>query len=125
MKAIVFSLMMFGAFNFLQAQQNGGGQGQSGTPEERATKHSQELTKELGLSQQQEQQVYQAILTKENSIKQVRAQNSGGDKEQMHTQMKPIKEQFNQTMKGILTADQFQKWEQIREENKEKHHGSH
>ncbi len=81
------------------------------TPEERAQRQSQWMQQNLGLTDDQNKKVYDIMLS---SAKQMDdARNSGGD---MRTQMQDINAKRDAAMKGVLTADQFQKYQQHTQE---------
>ncbi len=80
------------------------------SPEERADNMTKRMTKELGLNPDQQTKMKALILSRE----QEREQKSKG--------AKPDKEKREAEMKAILTPEQFQKLQQIREEEKDKRH---
>jgi Spy/CpxP family protein refolding chaperone len=131
MKKLIATVLAFGALNLMQAQQattpapaqqqpGPGGPKNRPTPEQIATRHSNHLQKTLGLTDDQKQKTYQAILTRTTAMQQIRAKyGPDGDKKAMHAEIKPVREQFVQTMDGILTPDQKTKWTEERQKVKE------
>ncbi|MGZ3904535.1 MAG: hypothetical protein ACXVC6_12620 [Bacteroidia bacterium] len=94
-------------------------------PEQMAKRQTEHLQKTLGLSEDQKQKVYTATLARANSEKSIRDKYaSNPDKKAMHREMKPVNEQFKQTMNSILSDEQKVKWEQERLKRKEmrQHH---
>ncbi|MGZ3866556.1 MAG: hypothetical protein ACXVNR_09225, partial [Bacteroidia bacterium] len=72
-------------------------------PEQMAKRQTEHLQKTLGLSEDQKQKVYTATLARANSEKSIRDKYaSNPDKKAMHREMKPVNEQFKQTMNSIL-----------------------
>ena len=81
------------------------------TPEERAQRQTQWMQQNLKLTDDQYKKVYDIVL---KSAKQVdAARNAGGD---MRPQMKSINESRDAAMKGVLTGDQYQQYEQHKEQ---------
>ena len=128
MKKIIATVCMLSALNFVQAQDqpatktNNPPPGKQGrpTPEQVATRQSMHLQKMLTLTEDQKQKTYQAVLTRTSAMQAVQAKyGPDADRKAMHKEIKPIKEQFVQTMNGILTPEQKTKWEAQRQKMKE------
>ena len=127
MKKIIATILTLSTLSLAQAQQTATATAtnqpvKSGrpTPEQMATRQSMHLQKMLGLTEDQKQKTYQAVLTRTSAIQTIRTKYSpDGDKKAMHAEVKPIKEQFVQTMNGILTPEQKTKWEETRLKMKE------
>ena len=76
-------------------------------PEERAQRQTQWLQQNVALTDDQNKKVYDIIL---QSAKQAdAARNSGGD---VKSQMKDINTSRDAAIKGVLTDDQYQKYQQ-------------
>ncbi|OOG76967.1 hypothetical protein [Flavobacterium sp. A45] len=100
------------------------------TPEQRQQKHLDRLTKELTLDAKQQVAVGKILTEKSAKAQDMKAQKdtrkASGDK--MTTEertafknaMQAEKTDTEAKMKAVLSADQYQKWLDIREENKEK-----
>ena len=115
-------LALFLAFgNLVWAQQAGSSQNQnaSKTPEERATMHSKKLAQQLGLTADQEKSVYNYALQQAQQQDADRAKFSG-DREAMRSARKQSSQTFETNVGQILTADQKTKYEQIKQEEREK-----
>jgi len=127
MKKIIATILTLSALNLVQAQEqtttvtsNQPVQQGRPTPEQMATRQSMHLQKMLTLTEDQKQKTYQAMLTRTSAIQAVRTKyGPNGDKKAMQAEVKPIKEQFVQTMNGILTPEQKTKWEENRLKMKE------
>jgi protein CpxP len=100
------------------------------TPEQRQQKYLQKLTKELTLDAKQQEAVGKILAEKSAKAQDVKTQKearkSSGDKmtkEERATfknTMQAEKADTEAKMKAILSAAQYQKWLDLREENKEK-----
>lgn len=78
-----------------------------------AKQRSQQLKNQLGLTEEQSNQIYEALATGERKKKEIR-ENTGGDKPKM-TVWQIDKEQ-NDKIASILTAEQNEKLKQLREQ---------
>jgi len=103
-----------------QGQNNGQGQQNNKTPEDKAQKQTQEMTSQLGLSQTQQQQVYNLNLSKINQTNAIKAKYNG-DMQAAQPELKPVHEQYKTNLNTILTPDQAAKWEQIKQQEKQQH----
>lgn len=100
------------------------------TPEQRQQKHLAHLTKELSLDAKQQEAIGKILAEKsakaQNAKSQKDARKASGDKmtpeerTAFKNKMQAEKADTEAKMKAILSADQYQKWLTIREENKEK-----
>jgi protein CpxP len=100
------------------------------TPEQRQEKHLVHLTKELNLDAKQQEAVGKILAEKSAKAQDLKAQkeNRKASGEKMTTEertafknkMQAEKADTEAKMKAILSADQYQKWIDMREENKEK-----
>jgi hypothetical protein len=100
------------------------------TPEQRQQKHLAHLTKELNLDAKQQEAVGKILAEKsakaQDAKTQREARKSSGDKmtpeerTAFKNTLQAEKADTEAKMKAILSADQYQKWMTMREENKEK-----
>ena len=110
--ALVFSVTAASA----QADQSGqmappqGGGGYGGTPEQMATRQTERLTQELGLSADQSAKVQQIMLSRSKDMAAMRGQMQGGDRSQMREQMQASRAKYDEQLKQVLTTDQFTKY---------------
>ena len=100
------------------------------TPEQRQQKHLAYLTKELTLDAKQQEAVGKILIEKSAKAQDLKAQKdtrkASGDR--MTTEertafkntMQAEKADTEAKMKAVLSADQYQKWLDLRAENKEK-----
>lgn len=107
-----------------QHQKGRHGQGAKGnkavqTPEQRADRAAQSLTKQLGLSAAQTTQVRQLHLNRAQEMAAHKAQAGAvpaTDRKQHHEAMKAQKMQYETQLKQILSADQYAKYSQMQSE---------
>jgi protein CpxP len=100
------------------------------TPEQRQQKHLAHLTKELNLDAKQQEAVGKILAEKSAKAQDVKTQREARKTsgEKMTTEERTAfknavlaeKADTEAKMKTILSADQYQKWVSMREENKEK-----
>ncbi len=88
------------------------------TPEQRATMKADKISKQLTLSSDQYSKIYNSILSAEHQIKSLRAGTT--DKNSIKDQIKKINVSTNESIKGVLTADQQKQYKQFKEDRKEK-----
>lgn len=127
MKKIIATILTLSALNFAQAQvqttataANPPVKSGRPTPEQMATRQSMHLQKTLGLSEDQKQKTYQAVLTRSLAIETIRTKyGPDGDRQAAQAEVKTIKAQFVQAMNGILTPEQKTKWDEYRLKMKE------
>lgn len=100
------------------------------TPEQRQKKHLAKLTKELHLDGNQQIAVAKLLSDRHNSMKDIKSQKKATktagekmtieEKEALRTKMETEKLNTESKMKAILSADQYTKWQTMRDENKAK-----
>ena len=112
---IMVLLMAIG--NFVMGQQS-----DNKTPEERATMHSKKLSQQLGLNADQEKSVYSACLQRAQQQEADKAKYQG-DREAMKNARKQNNDTFDASISKVLTADQKTKYEQVKQEEKDKRRG--
>ncbi|WBO85657.1 hypothetical protein [Hymenobacter yonginensis] len=85
------------------------------TPEQRADHAAKSLTKQLGLSATQTEQVRQLHLSRAKEMQAYKAQagTTPATKRQHHEAMKGKKAQYDAQLKQILSADQYAKYTQM------------
>lgn len=100
------------------------------SPEQRQEKHLAHLTKELNLDAKQKKSVGKVLAEKRNKAKEMKAQkvarkNNGvkmttEERTAFKNTMLAEKADTENQMKAILSADQYPKWQTMRDHNKEK-----
>ncbi|HAS43485.1 MAG TPA: multiple ligand-binding protein 1 [Microscillaceae bacterium] len=88
-----------------------GNRGQKGTPEERAEKTTQRLASKLGLDETQKTQVKASALKFETARKTARSNRD-------RSAVKTARQTFQDEMKGILTTEQYAKFEKMQKRRK-------
>lgn len=110
-KIIAIALVMIIGINFVQAQRNGGGKK---SPLEKATKVTERMSSELGLSTQQSNQVKGILLDLFTETKEMKA--SG---EVDRTAMKSLRTEANSKLESVLSTSQFEQYMAMKEERRE------
>lgn len=110
--AVLFALT--GAF----AQDVQKGKGQK-SPDEKSTRFTKRLTRELSLDNVQQQRVQGINLDRFKQIEELK-NTAGIDNEGRRQKMKNIEDAYVTSMKGVLSAEQFPKFEALRAEMKDK-----
>ena len=87
------------------------------TPEQKAEKIAKKMQEKLSLSDAQYKSVYELTLSTVNQ----RASLKSMDKEARRTEMKKLMETQETQLRGILSSDQWTKWESLKSEHKNKH----
>ncbi|UOQ73922.1 DUF4890 domain-containing protein [Hymenobacter cellulosilyticus] len=95
---------------------------QQASPDERATRQSEQMTKQLGLSADQTSRIKQILLTREQERQALRGQGrpEGATREQMGAQMKANRDKYEAQFKEVLTADQYAKFTQLQQDRKQR-----
>jgi Spy/CpxP family protein refolding chaperone len=88
------------------------------TPEERAANQTKKLTEKLALSADQATQVQAALLERMTQMQSIKGMEKGGGKRRKAA--KETMQAFDSKMKSILNADQYTKFQELREDMKEK-----
>ena len=94
--------------------QQGPGQGQrqgQGTPEERAGRMTEMMTKQLALSADQSSKIKPILLARATEQSQMRQKFQGGDRKVAMEEFKKLNEKYNAQIKAVLTAEQYTKYE--------------
>lgn len=133
MKTLIIALVFgIGVSGFAQVStpQPGDSNKEKLTPEQRQEKQLARLTKELTLDAKQQEAVSKILAEKSVKAQEAKVQRearkSSGQKmtaeerEAFKAKMQAEKTDTETKMKAILSADQYKKWVEIREENKDK-----
>lgn len=115
MKKIIFMFIMLGWVMNSSAQTKA-----TKSPEQKATKIVNKLSKELSLSPEQQSKIYSIALDKATKMAAIKAQNSTNQKA-VHAQTKSIKDSYNAEINAVLTPGQVTAWNQIKAQQKENH----
>jgi len=107
--ALILCALTLSQMSFAQ----NGGKGGNQTPEQRAQQQTQKLTQALGLNADQQKMIYDASL---KAAQDMQAARQSGDR----AQMKTIQDTKDASFKQTLTADQYKKYEELKEQMKDK-----
>jgi protein CpxP len=112
-KLLIICGMLFSMVTFAHAQ---GGR-MMGTPEERATKTTAQLTEKLALTADQQTKV-KAILLDQNAQMNKAREDAGEDRKAMRTKMMSMMQDNNAKINAVLTDDQKKAFAAYQEERK-------
>jgi Spy/CpxP family protein refolding chaperone len=87
------------------------------TPEQKADKGASKMARELGLNPDQEARVEQILLARQQEMQRLKAKY-GQDRKAGQADVKAAKTRYNAQLKEVLTADQFAKYNQLKDEHK-------
>lgn len=116
-KLLMICGLLFSVITFAQAQQDGGRKMR--TPEERAQKNAEGLTKRLGLNDDQKAKATAIFLEQANAVNKAREAGSD-DKEARRAQMKQLNEDTDAKINALLTEEQKKTYETWKAERKDK-----
>lgn len=112
-KLLMICGMLFGVMTFAHAQ--GGNRG--GTPEERATKSTAQLTEKLTLTADQQTKIHDILLDQNTQMNKAR-EEAGDDRKAMRTKMMTLMQGNNEKIKAVLTDDQKKAYETFLEDRR-------
>jgi hypothetical protein len=107
-RTFLFSFVLL--FTFI-----GQSQAQQLTPEEKAQQAADNMQKRLGLKQTQIQQIYSLNLTKIQKARTVKTEKNASYKK-LDRHYQAIREEYNHRLRSVLTPDQYQRWQLLRDE---------
>lgn len=113
---LLFSIITFANAQDAPEKRPGGRGGMMGTPEERAQRTADQLTKQLGLTEDQKTKVKSIYLDQATAMMKMR-EESKGDREAMMAKMKTVNEETDKKVEALLTAEQktsFATWKEER-----------
>lgn len=127
MKKVLIMAMLFTGMvspSFAQEQQKPTQQQEKQlSPEELATKHTEKMTTELTLTEEQKTKFYAADLAHINKVRPLREKLKGSttpeERKTIHAQIRKEEEAFDNEVKGFLSAEQQEKWKVVKERIKE------
>jgi hypothetical protein len=107
-----------------QGQHNGQGNKHK-TPEEKAEAGTRKLTGLVNLTSDQQPKVKDVLLTRAQKVQSIREKYANTqDKSKMHTELKAVKTESDNSLKSILTPDQYTQYEKAKQDAKNKHQKS-
>lgn len=110
-KVLMICGLLLGVITFAQAQD--GGDRKMHTPEERATKRTEQLTKKLNLTADQQTKVKAIFLDQATAMSKVREENKG-DRDAVMAKMKAAGEETDAKVGAVLTDDQKKTYEEMK-----------
>ena len=110
-------LFVFSLTTVTMAQDNGR---RDFDPKEMAKRQTEELTKALGLTKDQQKKVLDLNNETAEKMTAMRGQRGEGDREAMREKMMKIREDEQKEMKKILNDNQYKKYEKYLEERRSK-----
>lgn len=117
-KFISSTLALFFAVAVSQAQDLQKGKTQK-SPDEKTVRFTQKMTNELSLDAAQQERVQAINLERFKHIEETKAQ-AGLDQVTRRQKLKEIEDNYFSTLRGVLTADQFSKFQAMKAEMKER-----
>ena len=122
-KVFVVALLVVGMTAFAQGKEEMKAQRENLTTEQKVNFQVKKMTKDLTLNEKQVKEV-RVLVTKEVEKREEKRaeikESKAAKRTEMKAQMETEQAAVSSEMKKILTAEQFAKWEKIREESKEK-----
>jgi Spy/CpxP family protein refolding chaperone len=129
-KLILIALLVVGVTSFAQVEKLGKAGMEKLTPEQRQEKQLKRLTTELNLTAEQQAQVgkilaengekREAHKAKREEMKAQQVKRTEEQKAAFKKQREEEKAVMNEKMKKILSAEQFEKWNTLKEKGKAK-----
>ena len=119
MKTFALTAILAGTTFFSFSQDN-----QTKTPEQRAEKRTEMLTKKLDLTADQQVKVAQINQSTAKEVDAIKNNNSLS-KEDKKTQLKQLRDNKHQELRSVLNSDQQQKFDKIEEKREEGHEHHH
>lgn len=120
---LIALLVVVGMTSFAQVEKLGKAGMEKLTPEQRQEKHLKRLTAELNLTAEQRVQIRKIIAeqsTKREGMKSNQEKPTEEQKAAFKKQREEEKAVMNEKMKKILSAEQFEKWNTLKEKGKAK-----
>ena len=95
------------------------------TPEQRADAQAQRLTTQLGLTADQTPKVRALVLAQVQELQTLRGKYAAaGSRQGMGAELKAAQDTFETQLKAVLTADQYSRYAQLREDRQDQRRAS-
>ena len=88
------------------------------TPEQRAERQTENLTRQLGLTPDQAAKVERILQAQRQEAQALRQQN-GGDRRALAQSLKAGRAKYDEQLRAVLSPDQYTKYNQLRDERRE------
>ncbi|MCC2545463.1 DUF4890 domain-containing protein [Hymenobacter sp. BT175] len=91
------------------------------TPDERAARQTERLSKELGLTADQSTRIRQILLSREQEMQAMRGKREAGtDRQALGQEMKASRARYDAQFKEVLTAEQYTRFTQLKHQRMER-----
>ncbi|MBF9223558.1 hypothetical protein [Hymenobacter ruricola] len=91
------------------------------SPDQQAQRRAQHLAKELGLTADQQARLEPILLAQRQEMMTLRDKaQAGGRQRGMGQELKVIQAKYTEQMKAVLTPEQFAKFDQLKDEQRDK-----
>lgn len=90
------------------------------TPEQRATRQTEVMTKQLALTAEQQTKIKQVIVDKIIALDKVKDKYQGNKSKERNDEIREIRNSYMQSLKDILTPEQYGKWHERNKAKREK-----
>lgn len=118
-KSILFILLICASLTASIAQQEGMKARERKSPIERSEAFTRRMTKELNLEATQQERVKAINLERFKQLEEIR-NTFAADQKTMALKVKEVNNNYFNNLQGVLTAEQFSKFQEMKEEMKEK-----
>lgn len=123
---LLVALMAASATGFAQAPASAGpapslqpGARPSASPEQQTERRAQYLSKELGLSADQQARLQPILLAQRQEMQGLRDQASSGGRQGMTPQLKALQAKYDGQIRAVLTPEQYGKFDQLKDDRRE------
>jgi Spy/CpxP family protein refolding chaperone len=89
------------------------------SPQQKADHGAAKMAKELGLNADQEARIEKILLARQQELKPLK-EKYGQDRKAGQSEMKAVKDRYKAQIKEVLTAEQYAKYEQLKDDQKGK-----
>ncbi|HEX8507096.1 MAG TPA: hypothetical protein VF630_17160 [Hymenobacter sp.] len=125
MKKFLFFLAAAAAIPGLGAAQSSAVPAQASTksqvsPEVQVARRTQFLTKELGLTGEQQTKLQAILLAQRQEMAGFRGQRGAGRRQGVGPQLKATQAKYDQQVRAVLTADQYAKFDEFKDQQRDK-----
>lgn len=94
---------------------------QQKSPDQQADRRAQYLAKELGLTADQQTKLQPILLAQHQNMLSMRdKRQAGGDRQGMGQEMKATQAKYDEQIKAVLTPEQYTKFDQMKDERRDK-----
>lgn len=114
-KILALTFLLCAAFLNAEAQRGDW----NSDPEQRAEQQTARMKEQLSLSDKQAEKVKAINLKYANKMKETRDANTGDDWQAMRETIMKLRQEQDEELKGVLTTEQFENWQKIREEQRQ------